>query len=107
MKYLIFILLLFPGQSLANTQQDLVCSYAEKRLIEVQTDWSHNGFYKEKKPISGLWRENLARGFTSTSSVYTAWSKSPTHNANLIATSTYSCLRSANKHWILITWRPK
>lgn len=89
-----------------------VCTFAELRLKEVQTDWSHAGFYRMAAPLQkatstkGTWRENLARNFNDEASVYEAWKRSPSHNANLVATSSASCLRHANGYWVLITWSP-
>ncbi len=104
MKHLLLIALLIP--TLASATTTPVCLFAEQRLAEVQTDWSHAGFFKAKKPMGGKWRENLARKFYSQERVYQAWMNSPSHRENLLASSTESCLRTANGHWVLITWEP-
>lgn len=109
MKKYILALLFLPSIALAAPD---VCALAEFRLQEVQHEWSHDGFYRMTTPLKsatstrGTYRENLARKFTKQEDVYTAWANSPSHRKNLEATSTASCLRSANNHWVLITWSP-
>lgn len=98
-------MLLCPMFASATTTP--VCAFAEQRLAEVQTEWSHAGFYRAKKPIAGQWRENLARRYQTEAQVFKAWEASPTHNENLMATSTEQCLRSANGYWVLIKWQTK
>jgi hypothetical protein len=119
MKYILLFSLLFPFTAHA-LEHPLVCAVAEYRLTQIQTNWSHNGFY-EKGAIRkvydqightranwlprGVWRENLARKFQTKDAVYAAWQKSPAHKANLFAPSDYSCLRTASDHWVLITFK--
>lgn len=118
-KTIILILFFIPSVSLAYTEHPLICAFAEARLQQIQTDFSHSNFFGRTTLIKaydkightranwlpkGMWRENLARNFSTEEAVLEAWKKSPTHNANLLAPKDYSCLRSENGHWVLITF---
>ena len=94
-----------------RTQTPDICALAQIRLKETQTEWNHDKFYTHVKELrsqdfKGTYRENLARYFNTEQEVYESWQKSPTHNTNLLATSTQSCLLTENTYWILIKWNP-
>lgn len=125
MLRILLIFLLTPSLvfACATPEHPLVCKVAEIRLEQIKSEWSHKGFLDKEANRSvrikayndlghtwenylpkGMWRENLARGFTDRKKVYDAWQKSPTHRANLEATSTYSCLRFSDGYWVLIMY---
>ena len=88
------------------TVQAKVCQFAETRLDQIQTDFSHKGLHSTPKPLTGIWYENLAKNFKSEKKVYRAWRKSKPHNKILNSDMTYACLVSENKHWVLIGFKP-
>ncbi len=105
------ILLLAPTLTFAAATSTIpdACAFADIRLKEIQTDWSHKGFFVHAKEqfttgVRGTFHENLAMRFYDEPSVYRAWQASPRHNQNLQATSTRQCLRSSNGFWVLIKW---
>jgi len=57
-----------------------LCKCAYQRAVEVEGDWSHDGFYTNKClkqfPNRG---ENLAKNFNSSNAILQAWLNSPTH----------------------------
>ena len=86
-----------------------LCDLAKVRVYEIKTDWSHFGFEKRSGENSGdgtLYKrfcdtdklkctfigENLARDFTSTSSVLNAWKVSKGHNDNLLGDYNSQCV---------------
>ena len=78
-------------------RSDKLCDYAQQRLMEVKTDWSHGDFLSSPPSFcppgsSCLWGENLARGFTNESSALSSWLTSPTHRENLEDSFKYSCI---------------
>jgi len=76
---------------------DKLCQVAEKRLNEVDTDWSHNGFYDEVS-ICGdelcTLGENLAKNYVSEKEILAAWLNSHLHKDNLVDDFEYTCIRS-------------
>lgn len=80
---------------LVYQHDEQACQLAEKRLEEIKTDWSHNGFWDEECVNCSAWGENLARGFYNESDVLTAWLESPTHADNLHDRDySHSCIRT-------------
>jgi hypothetical protein len=73
-----------------------VCGFAELRLSEIHTDWSHKGLNRVfwYWPTFNQAAENLARGQQDEIQVYNDWSKSASHSANLKGDWTESCLVS-------------
>ena len=71
-----------------------LCELAEKRVIEIQTDWSHNGFLNLEAWPVGYEKlgENLSKEFYLSYEVLPAWLHSPTHKENLDYNFTDSCL---------------
>lgn len=67
-----------------TTESVPTCAVAAARLIEVQGDWSHDGYYKYRYIINAPHTgENLARDYIDPKSVFDGWIKSPTHKENL------------------------
>lgn len=80
------------------------CAFAQTRLVEVEQNFSHAGFYArvpELRREAYRWDENLAKNFPTPISVLYGWENSPTHRANLLDTSTYGCVASDGKYWVL------
>lgn len=84
---------------------DLLCPFAEERVREIQTDWSHKGFRAEVDNFTNAHREidwigeNLAKEYDDAKAVFVAWDNSPTHKENLINPE-YSivCFTVDNRH---------
>ena len=77
----------------------LTCKVARERLVEIQTDWSHNGFLKRKTyPV--IWHENLGR-YASESNIVEAWKNSPSHNKNLLRKVKNLCIKTENGYWVM------
>lgn len=86
------------------TRDYYLCYIANARVKEVQTDWSHNGFWVH---VPEMFRhgyycvgENLARGFSSTESMLNAWLLSGTHRINLEWNYTHSCVVCSNNYCV-------
>lgn len=78
------------------TKSQELCDFAKVRVYEIKTDWSHQGFHRERflKYLSN-WKalgENLGRQFHTEDALLTAWLNSPGHRANLDAGYTHSCV---------------
>lgn len=75
-----------------------LCGIAYKRLAEIHTDWSHNGFgttdFKSYCPSCRWVGENLARGQSDAAEANRQWRLSPSHKANLDHPRLDSCLVS-------------
>lgn len=78
----------------ALIENEWTCSVATARAQEIETDWSHDGFWKYSVPGSG---ENLGRDFTSERGMVDAWIASPTHNENLLRYYKFGCVRCVNE----------
>lgn len=78
----------------------LTCTIASFRLSEVQTNFSHQGFY-----ALGLtnYAENLAKGFTTDNSVFKAWLASQPHRFNFLSYAKYGCVKEQNGYWVFIS----
>jgi uncharacterized protein YkwD len=70
-----------------------MCSFAEERLKQIHTDWSHKGYeeavnnnlYCVNHGTSGLWcGENLGKDFYTENDQLYAWLASPEHLANIV-----------------------
>lgn len=90
------------GMSLPPPNQ-YMCNLALTRAQEIQTDFSHNGFYSSPliQKYKGTWDENLAYGFMDANRVMLAWEKSPTHLKNLEAPMKYVCFVESGKYWVM------
>ena len=65
-----------------------LCGYADIRVKEIQTKWSHERPNGEQGydliPINRYAGENLAKGYTNSNDVYKAWLASPSHLENIV-----------------------
>lgn len=75
-------------------KDDSLCSYANQRVQDIQTDFSHDKFVAMKK-VDRFIRlgENLSRDFQTNQETLTAWLNSPKHRENLDDNYEYSCIR--------------
>lgn len=84
--FLLAPILLFHVITTPSPRRD-ICGIANKRLAEVHTNWSHEGFKKTNLKAycpSCRWvGENLARGQSDVHEAYRQWSLSPSHKANI------------------------
>lgn len=78
--------------------QDL-CTFAKVRIIQIHTDWSHNGFLNSKElkyhyycPLCTSMGENLARHIPIEQGVVDAWIASPVHKEILLGNWTQGCV---------------
>lgn len=71
------------------------CTFAQTRVKEIQTDFSHDGLYVHAKelPSGSYISENLSEGFNYAYETMDAWVKSPTHLDNLKKDYTHSCIK--------------
>lgn len=84
-----------------------LCSYADKRLNQILTDFSHKGFEAssaEELGVTGFRRigENLSMGFIENRAVLVAWLNSKSHRENLEESYTHSCLKCLNNYCVQI-----
>lgn len=62
-----------------------MCPFAKKRLKEIHSDWSHNGFEKAKLSYPHVYAgENLIKGYPDNKSSVEAWKISPPHNKEML-----------------------
>lgn len=79
-------------------EDPLLCTYAERRLTELNGDFSHDKFYLtsdeiyENSDFSSV-GENLARLYYREQDVLDGWLASPSHRENLDMAYTHSCIR--------------
>lgn len=80
-----------------------LCVVARVRAEQVQSDLSHNGFKQEIKKIKyKRIGENLAKNFSSETSMVRAWIKSEPHREILLKKYTKQCLVCNNNHCVLM-----
>ena len=79
---------------------ELLCDSAKIRNIEVQTNWSHEGFSAEKICGKGWCQvgENLAKDLGSEKNTFSAWLTSSTHLENLEYNFKYSCVSTSGEY---------
>lgn len=83
-----------------------LCSFASKRLEEVQKDWSHLGFLNDtSKEIFKTTKftnagENLTKNQLAERYVLTEWLDSEDHRKNLEDPFTHSCIRCENNYCV-------
>ena len=80
----------------AYKENPWLCSIAEKRMVEIQKDWSHDGIQRRwNKDMGGfVWMgENLGKEYLSEERMLISWLASPTHRKNLDQNFTHSCIR--------------
>lgn len=66
-----------------------LCSYTQKRVEEIKSDWSHSGFYSTpmnlRCPECVYSGENLAKGQYKTEGVISGWLHSKEHEENIVS----------------------
>ena len=84
-------------------QSIILCGLAYVRSQQIQTDWSHNQFYKEiqKVQVGGRFHENLARFYTP-DEVVPAWklSKAGHNEAMLVEDMRYGCVVQSGEYYV-------
>lgn len=76
-----------------------LCEYADLRVEQIKSDWSHDGFYAMQKDGSfSLLGENLSRYDYSPEYVFGEWLNSPEHRQNLERDFTHSCIRCEDNY---------
>ena len=84
-------------------QSIMLCGLAYVRSQQIQTDWSHNQFYKEiqKVQVGGRFHENLARFYTP-DEVVPAWklSKAGHNEAMLVDDMKYGCVVQSEEYYV-------
>lgn len=85
-------------------KNEMLCSYASVRLLEIRSDYSHNGFFAHSDEIRketgfDLIGENLLEmdDDLNTSFAIGAWTASPTHRKNLTESFTHSCIKCGDQ----------
>lgn len=81
---------------------DALCVSAGDRVIEIQTNWSHDGFAIERwnNKYTGM-GENLSRDFDRPIDVLAAWIDSPSHFEVLNEGYSDMCIVCENTHCVL------
>lgn len=77
-------------------EDDSLCAFADKRLVAVQDNFSHDGFVEAShKELKNYKRagENLARVLDGDHNFLKSWLSSESHRAILEDSFTYSCIR--------------
>lgn len=73
-----------------------MCTFANTRLKEIHTNYSHKGFYNEEQSFYGngyTVGENISMGFIDEQDTTNGWIHSPDHLANIIyAGYTRTCI---------------
>ena len=88
-----------------------LCSLASKRIIEIQTDFSHQKFLDIPPRVlfpsycSSCTRisENLAKDFFDEQILVNTWIKSPRHQENLLLPSVSACINVQNGYAVFIS----
>lgn len=77
-------------------EDSFLCSIADKRIQEIQTNFSHDKFYEKIDcEQSCKLGENINSGYSKAQSALNGWLNSPLHRAALESTEyTHSCVRS-------------
>lgn len=84
-------------------QTPKVCAFAEKRIVETRTEWSHAGFYNHLQEFTYTkLGENIIKGYASEKATLQAWLASPSHRKNLTDAYRFSCLRCEGNRCVQI-----
>ena len=75
----------------AFTKDADLCAYADKRSVEIQTDFSHTKFLSSPCNVKQC-GENLAKGLSTENVVLQDWVNSPEHLANLKYSYSSMCI---------------
>jgi uncharacterized protein YkwD len=83
-------------------KDDRLCEFADSRIYQLSTDWSHDGFYADTEYVKDFaeYGENLARN-DATKDVLNAWLNSAPHKELLRSDFKYGCLVCRNKFCVL------
>jgi len=73
-------------------KSDRLCDIAKIRIVEVQENWSHEGFYAERFCKECTIGENLAKEYISEQSTLSNWIKSPSHREQMVTPYTHACV---------------
>lgn len=90
---------------------DAVCAFAQVRVREISSDFSHNGFNSRMGsgtlpyPSFSYAAENIA-DVSSFEAALDIWKNSPTHNQNLLSDSPYACVAGIGRYFVLLIWTP-
>lgn len=84
------------------TENETLCKIASERLVEVQSNWSHDGFVAKHNTYlpNTYMSENLGRGYDREEELLTSWLNSPSHAANLNKDYQYSCIKCDNNYCV-------
>ncbi len=73
-------------------ESEFLCRAAELRVVEVQSNWSHNGFHASRFCENCHVGENLSRGAQTATETLNNWLNSPAHRALLDMSYTHACI---------------
>lgn len=100
------------SKGLSDVKEDpYTCALAKKRVEEITSDFSHNGFEKRKADNSfnyPSWTnvtENIAR-LGSNSNPVEMWINSPTHRENMERDTPYVCIENSGEYYVYEGWKP-
>lgn len=63
----------------------VMCSFAQERLGEIHSDWSHNGYLEINRRYKYIhFGENLAKGMYFPKEFVASWINSPSHLENIV-----------------------
>jgi len=74
------------------TESVATCSITNARLVEVNNDYSHKGFYKFSPAYNMSLGENIASNYIRPQDVVEGWIASPLHKENLDKPWTHMCI---------------
>jgi hypothetical protein len=82
-------------------EETQLCSFADRRLQEIQTSFTHTLFKTEALAYPfQTFSENLSRNFDNEAETLQGWLYSSTHAENLRKPYIYSCLRCQNSYCV-------
>lgn len=77
---------------------EFLCSIADKRIVQIQTEFSHRIFLETKYCLGCYLAENLASGLYPEEKTLSGWLASPTHLDNLEKNYTHTCIRTEKNY---------
>jgi uncharacterized protein YkwD len=80
----------------AYKNSEFLCGIADIRVVEVQTNFSHEGFDADRFNAGGKMGENLIEGAYTPKDALDRWLNSLLHRINLESNYTHSCIRCQN-----------
>lgn len=102
--FALYLLRTANGLPMPVMDDSLACKFADVRLTEIQTNFSHQGFtYHSNHDFRfNFWHEDLAQGFNGNEKlVFQAWENSPTHKQQLLSNMTGVCFKEVNNYWVM------